>query len=35
MGQYLPVIAGVIVLGVVIVGVFIRRRKRPGLAVLS
>ncbi len=35
MGQYLPVIAGVIVLGAVIVGVFIRRRKRPGLAVLS
>jgi hypothetical protein len=36
MGQYLPVIAGVIVLGAVTVGVFIRRRrKRPGLAVLS
>ncbi len=35
MGQYLPVIAGVIVLGAVIVGVFIRRRKRPGVAVLS
>ena len=36
MGQYLPVIAGVIVLGAVIVGVFIqRRRKRPGVEVLS
>ena len=36
MGQYLPVIAAVIILGAVIAGVFIRRRrKRPGVEVLS
>jgi hypothetical protein len=35
MGQYLPVIGGIIVLGAVISGVFIRRRKPSDVVVLS
>ncbi len=35
MGQYLPVIVAVIVLGAVIIGVFMQRRKRPNIIVLN
>jgi len=35
MGEYLSVIGAVIVLGAVIIGVFMRRRKRPNITVLK
>ena len=35
MGEYLPVIGAVIVLGAVIIGVFMQRRKRPNIIVLN